>query len=652
MRLTEHGSARFAEVDDLIEAEMIGTAGIVMGYKRAPNKAVFPIQYTSDQHLFTVAPNRTGKGTCAIIPALMRYRGGIFVIDPKGENAIITAGWRRVLGQNVQILDPWGIALSAINKNPVRDPFDSAGFNPLDMLHPDSPDLIDDARMIADALVTETGGDSHWSTEAKSLLTGFIIHVVTSPVEEGNRHLPRVRDILNLSPRDMGGILLEMQRNGVTGAKTSANQMAQKGERELKTIISTAVANTHFLDSEAVRSALKETTFDFADLKNEDSPLTVYMVLPAERLQTHGRWLRLLVSMALTSITRTKGKPKHSALFILDEFAALGTLTAITTAFGLMAGFGMRIWAILQDMSQLRDLYPKRWQTFIANSGVVQVFGVSDLESAQYFSQMMGRETLEKISKLTQSKRDGGWLTPGDPEYRGMTDSSFARDLMTPDEIMQMGENNQLLLFSKMPPVYGLKLPYYRNASFFGKGRYKNISLFDQHPDQPPPPPNPLKWDEIESPGLSWGWLPALLWKHTKRAAIIIALICSYGLYETGGRLPVKYYQETVLHWDVRRKMQDANAVQCAIMDWVYSRYPPQVAKGLMLSRSVVEDRGIHPPYRGDRGDIVIPQPRTTSQIGTIYTPVEWGETNAHGIDFASSELIKTDMRPVVIPCK
>jgi hypothetical protein len=36
-----------------------------------------------------------------------------------------------------------------------------------------------------------------------------------------------------------------------------------------------------------------------------------------------------------------------------------------------MAGFGMQLWGIVQDLSQLHRIYGDGWQTFIGNSGVL-----------------------------------------------------------------------------------------------------------------------------------------------------------------------------------------------------------------------------------------------------------------------------------------
>ena len=83
------------------------------------------------------------------------------------------------------------------------------------------------------------------------------------------------------------------------------------------------------------------------DLK--EKRVTVYLCLPATRLATHGRWLRLMVAMALEAMERTgpleMGKPP--VLFVLDEFAALGHMESIEKAAGQIAGFGVKLWPVI-----------------------------------------------------------------------------------------------------------------------------------------------------------------------------------------------------------------------------------------------------------------------------------------------------------------
>lgn len=66
------------------------------------------LHYGGDRHLLTVAPTRAGKGVSAIIPNLLTYEGSATVIDPKGENALITGAQRVAMGQTVMLLDPLG----------------------------------------------------------------------------------------------------------------------------------------------------------------------------------------------------------------------------------------------------------------------------------------------------------------------------------------------------------------------------------------------------------------------------------------------------------------------------------------------------------------------------------------------------------------
>ena len=57
---------------------------------------------------------------------------------------------------------------------------------------------------------------------------------------------------------------------------------------------------------------------------------------------------------------------------IMDEFPILGHMQQIEDAAGQVAGFGVKLWPIIQDLSQLKALYKDRWETFMGNSGVIQ----------------------------------------------------------------------------------------------------------------------------------------------------------------------------------------------------------------------------------------------------------------------------------------
>jgi type IV secretory pathway TraG/TraD family ATPase VirD4 len=71
------------------------------------SKPVFePMHYASDGHLLLVAPSRSGKARDILVRSLLTNKDSAFVIDIKGELAVITARARREIGHEVYCLNP------------------------------------------------------------------------------------------------------------------------------------------------------------------------------------------------------------------------------------------------------------------------------------------------------------------------------------------------------------------------------------------------------------------------------------------------------------------------------------------------------------------------------------------------------------------
>ncbi|MFD2427210.1 type IV secretory system conjugative DNA transfer family protein [Sphingobium scionense] len=176
----------------------------------------------------------------------------------------------------------------------------------------------------------------------------------------------------------------------------------------------------------------------------------MFLCLPPDRLDAYSRWLRLLVAQALTDMARSPVKPARPVLFLLDEFAALGRLEPVERAMGLMAGYGLQLWPILQDMHQLRALYGERAGTFLSNAGVLQAFGVNDHATAELLSKSMGQETLE--FRTAGYSETHGSIFERSKHTRSTSTQVSARNLMNPDEIMRMGPDEQLLMIQGKDP--------------------------------------------------------------------------------------------------------------------------------------------------------------------------------------------------------
>jgi type IV secretion system protein VirD4 len=213
---TSHGSATWAEPRqlrrDLTAAALArDPAALLVG--RAPGRPGALLRYAGPAHLLTIAPTRSGKGVGAVLPNLLLANRPILCVDPKGENARISARARRRFGP-VHVLDPFGIS---------EQP--ASAYDPAALLDPSSPDLADDAATLADALVFDPRGqvsEPHWNEEAKALISGLLLHLACRGAI-GQRGLPELRRLLTLPPDDWQALLHAMLADtGAAGVLSSA----------------------------------------------------------------------------------------------------------------------------------------------------------------------------------------------------------------------------------------------------------------------------------------------------------------------------------------------------------------------------------------------------------------------------------------------
>lgn len=353
-----------------------------------------------ERHALTIAGARMGKGACQIIPTLREWDSSAIVIDPKGEAVIATAAERQKLGQEIAVLDPMNLVpdkFAAFKKT----------FDPLSLVR-DGGAGFRDIQMIADGLVMVTGRehDPHWNESALSTIAGLIAYLVESEEEQCPdlgllpvllRHLrnPETRDPLLkqlTACRTFGGLAADI-----------AAQFAAE-TNETSGILSTTGRHLRFLGDEDIVRTLQpgpaEDTLDLTRLRDGD--LTLYVVIDPGALVLHSRFMRLFVRMALAVMMRTRfagGKSTNKpCLFVLDEFFSLGKITEIQKAAGLMPGYGVHLWPILQDWGQLLELYDTYGaQTFLANADAIAVFGIADAATLREVSGWFGTVSAEEL---------------------------------------------------------------------------------------------------------------------------------------------------------------------------------------------------------------------------------------------------------------
>lgn len=364
--------------------------------------------YLDDRPMVTIAGARAGKTSTILEPNLHLYPGSMLVLDPKGE-LTKAAILRRALGHDVHVLDPFGQSGET-----------SACFNVLAELDPTSWTIIDDVNAITHALVIDDGDarSKHWTESARALLAGIILLTLMLPDNE--RNLISMRQMLLLThPRILAAMKTPLALNvgekgeeffnkNVLGIQTLLGAMSQAGQKfdgvlasignrfintpqnERGSIFSTAAAQTDFLDSLPLRHISRHSDFRLASLRG-DRPATIVLCLPVGRMESHYRWLRLIVQMACTVLEQLGAYPRNRLpiIFMMEEFAVLGHMEIMERAAAYFPSFGVKLHAVLQDITQLRRYYNNSWETFLGNAGLVQCFANGDQATLGFIAQRL-----------------------------------------------------------------------------------------------------------------------------------------------------------------------------------------------------------------------------------------------------------------------
>lgn len=367
----------------------------VLGFKGAAAAAApTALTYGGDGHLLTVAPTGAGKGVGAIIPALLSYPGSVIVTDIKGENYQVTARRRREMGQQVVVLDPFGLVTT-------KDKSDK--LNPFDLFGVPGSDPESDAEMLAAQLAVghEFSTDRYWEDTGRGLVSGLIADVATSSPPD-KRNLCTLRELLYNDDLDYTlAVALDTRKKTMSPLARDEfiAYLAAPSDKTRPCIRTTATTFVKCLGSTAVSRCLEKSTFELNDLLH-NKPMTIYLVLPPEKLHSHRALLRLWVVTLLTVVMRRTRLPRQRTLFLLDEAAQLGSLDLLPQAVSLLRGYGLQLWTFWQDLSQMMKLYPNNWEALVNNAAVLQAFGVPGHASRHSWRVILGDADAQLATEL------------------------------------------------------------------------------------------------------------------------------------------------------------------------------------------------------------------------------------------------------------
>lgn len=351
-------------------------------------------QFAAAGHVLTFAPTGSDRQASVVRPTLENYSGAMMLLDPDGESWRTTSQRRREMGQTVIRIDPFGMQGA-----PAED------INLFEMFAFDSV-LIDPAIEEVARLVFERKGPHRTiDSMAFNLVRGAVGY--TSAVPE-RRNLGGVVDALsgddvvyNLAVviDTIGGKIPPLTYSDINGFL----QLKDPFRSEiLAEAVSGLLRSPHAPPRR--KKDIQPTTIPLSDIMNGNCTSTIYLIIPSDKIGNCGHYIRYWFGGMMTAFSSWKGDSRGDMLFFLDDVASIGRFGGLESALLSNRPAASRIWAIWDEVSQLRSYYPQSWETMFARAGTVQLLSNQDYLATAELASLLGIRT-ENISDLASNEQ-------------------------------------------------------------------------------------------------------------------------------------------------------------------------------------------------------------------------------------------------------
>jgi type IV secretion system protein VirD4 len=412
-----HGDARFASPAEIDRAGLTGgdgQPGILIGRHRGKFLSL-PGQLS----VMLSAPTRSGKGVGVVIPNLLNWPDSVVVLDIKGENYDITAGYRAAHGQACLCL----LSFRRRRAQPPLEPADRRSFQPAAPRRRPAhhrPGLLPQRRRrhVLRSLLQRPGAQPvprpgprptrnplaspHHRRDAAPVLG-------QGPVAEGSPERPD-----HAAPRGSGN------KPALSDECTDALQrLLSNSENTLSSVVATFNAPLTIFADAVVDAATSADDFRLEDVRRRR--MSVYVRIPPNRLANARPLLNLffsqLVSLNTQHLPEQDPTLKVQCLLVNDEFTAMGRVGVITTAAAFLAGYNLRLLTVVQAMSQLDAVYgDKEARTFATNHGLQILYAPREQRDADEYSAMLGHFTERATSRGRSRSFSGHGSQHGQPQ--------------------------------------------------------------------------------------------------------------------------------------------------------------------------------------------------------------------------------------------
>lgn len=141
---------------------------------------------------------------------------------------------------------------------------------------------------------------------------------------------------------------------------------------------------------------------------------------------------------------------------MFDEFANVALPDGYARLQATMRSRNVMATIILQNISQLKELFKESWEGIIGNADAFIYLGGNEKETHKYISELLGKETIETRTSSQSRGRNGSY---------SQNFQQAGRELLTPDEVRMLDNRYALVLLRGEAPVIDEKYDLMRHPN-------------------------------------------------------------------------------------------------------------------------------------------------------------------------------------------
>ena len=450
----------------------------IYSVRKSVVKKISLLRDGGNTHLFAFCPTRSGKGVGMVLPTLLTWPNSVMVNDPKGEAFALTAGFRQAAGQDV------------IKFEPACTDGTGARWNPLDEIRIFTLRDVADAQMIMSMACDPKGEglNDYFDKAGYEFLTAVALHVryfgsngslagaagfLGDPNWDSDKQMYQEMMTAIHDPegkmkwKDTLGKATKTHPMIANAAKTMLN----KEDKDRSGVLSTAKSLLSlFLDPIVAKNTFC-SDFLVRDLMTGKKAVSLYYVVSPSDMERLVPLTRLFYALFIRRNAadmefkdgRSVANYTFPLLMIIDEAASLRKLPILQEALGYVAGYGIRLFMLVQDITQVEELYGDK-QSFDSGAETRIVYAPNKIETAEKLARMSGKTTITEEN--ASNSRDLIGIKSGSVS---LSTSKTARDLLTADEFMVLHDQDVVVFVKGQPPIYGRKAFYYEDPVMLGR---------------------------------------------------------------------------------------------------------------------------------------------------------------------------------------